>query len=214
MNSIETGFGSIGALIVVMSLIIVFQSYRMNVKKQFQDELKKLVELRTMELNDQIEEQKRLRDILISKEKLASLGSLTAGISHELKNPLNIIINSAQIIDNRLKSAAIDDRPMQDIRKMTDFIIKNGLRADSIIQNMLGQVRTIEVDFEMVNINQLVDEAIALVFHSSLLKYGINIQLSKEFNPIPDCYVSKQNILRVIINLVENSFYALAKSIK
>lgn len=197
-------------LIIMMLLIIAFQTYRMSVKRQFQDELKKLVELRTMELNDQIEEQKRLRHVLISKEKLASLGSLTAGISHELKNPLNIIINSAQIIESRLAETQFEDKPFQDIKKMTQFIIKNGLRADSIIQNMLGQVRSNTTDFEKTSINSLTDEAISLVYHSSLPKYGINIQLSKELNPIPECYVSKQNILRVMINLLENSFYALA----
>ncbi len=197
---------ALGMLIIV----ILVQTNRIRVKRKFQARLKEKVQQRTLELNIQIEEQKRLRKTLISKEKLASLGSLTAGIAHEIKNPLNIILNSAIAIESKANNlTGADPKTISDIKRMIDFIIKNSYRADSIIQNMLGQAKNTESQPLEVNLNKLLDEALALVYHASRTKFPINAELIKDYADLPPVLVKKENVLRAFINLIENSFYAL-----
>lgn len=200
----------VGILLLIMLVVIAIQTVRIQNRRQFQAQLESLVEKRTEELNQQIVEQKKLRKTLISREKLASLGNLTAGIAHEIKNPLNIIINSAQVIESRAKLVnEQESKALVDIRRMTQLIVKNSYRADSIIQNMLGQVSTAEAPLGQVNINNLIEEALALVYHASVTKYEMNVSIQKNLGMIPEIILSKENVLRALINLIENSFYAL-----
>ncbi|GEM_PF-2190644 len=204
---------SAGVLLLIFISIIAILMMRIFNRREFQKKLENLVDQRTGELNTQIEEQKRLRKTLISKEKLASLGNLTAGIAHEIKNPLNIIINSAQIIETRSKLFEDQNiKPLVDIRRMTELIIRNSFRADSIIQNMLGQVRNKEAVVSLSDLNQLVEESLSLVYHASTMKYQMNVSIKKELSPdLLPFLLSKESILRALINLIENSFYALNK---
>lgn len=199
-----------GLLLGLMLVVVLIQTNRMRLRRKFQQKLQELVDRRTLELNIQIEEQKKLRKTLISKEKLASLGSLTAGIAHEIKNPLNIILNSAVGIESKMKQlGSPDSKSVQDIKKMLDFIIKNSYRADSIIQNMLGQAKNAESQATEVNLNKLLDEAVALVYHASRTKFPINADLVKDYKEFEPILVFKENVLRALINVIENSFYAL-----
>lgn len=198
--------------LAALFILVLIQTNRIRLRRKFQLRLQELVHLRTSELNIQIEEQKKLRKTLISKEKLASLGSLTAGIAHEIKNPLNIILNSAIAIENRLKALSSDDsKAVDDIKRMLNFIIKNSYRADSIIQNMLGQAKNAESVAVEVNLNKLLDEAIALVYHASRTKFPMNVEIVKTLTEIPPVIGTKESLLRAFINLMENSFYALYK---
>lgn len=211
----RTAFWSLGFLVIILISVITAQSLRIHGRRIFETKLKELVNQRTGELNLQIEEQKRLRKTLISREKLASLGNLTAGIAHEIKNPLNIIINSAQVIESRAKTLPDQDsKALVDINRMTQLIVRNSFRADSIIQNMLGQVSNAEAPISLVDVNQLIDEAFALVYHASKAKYEINVGIKKDFGNIPEITLSKENILRAMINILENSFYALSEKSK
>jgi signal transduction histidine kinase len=206
----KTAIWFIGVLLIILISVITIQAIRIQNRRAFQVKLEEIVDQRTSELNLQVEEQKKLRKTLISREKLASLGNLTAGIAHEIKNPLNIIINSAQVIEAKAKLLPEQDsKPLTDINRMAQLIVKNSFRADSIIQNMLGQVRNAEAPVSLVDLNHLIDEAIALVYHASKAKYEINIGIKKDYGPLPEVPLSKENILRALINLMENSFYAL-----
>ena len=201
----ELVWGMAFALFVAFS-VIGLQAYRNDVRKRFNLRLTELVKLRTHELEEQVAEQKRLRTVMVLKEKLASLGLLTAGIAHELKNPLNIILNSALLIEKK------SSQP--EIKSINQFVIKNTRRADSIIQSMLGQIRNDPTPQERVLVSPLIEEAAALVYHSCLTRYPLAPAVRKDFQSKSEIVLSKENMLRVFINLLENSYYSINQKAK
>jgi signal transduction histidine kinase len=182
---------------------------------------------RTQELSRSLDELRTAQDRLIQTEKLASLGQLTAGIAHEIKNPLNFVNNfssvSTELIDELndvLKTAAIDDKTREEIDELThmlkgnlDKVVQHGKRADSIVKNMLLHSREGSGEHRPADINAIVEESLNLAYHGARAeRSGFNITLTRDLDPnagMVDVY--PQEITRVFLNLISNGFYAATK---
>jgi two-component system, NtrC family, sensor kinase len=163
---------------------------------------------------------------LIHAEKMASLGQLTAGIAHEIKNPLNFVNNfaglSVELLDELKDLAAsgfatldTDTRAEVDetIEMLTgnlDKITEHGRRADGIVQSMLLHSRGGSGERQMVDLNELVDEALNLAYHGARAQdQDFNITLEREFAaPLQSIELVPQDMTRVFLNLIGNGFYA------
>jgi signal transduction histidine kinase len=185
------------------------------------------VEARTKELSLSLEDLRTAQDRLVQTEKLASLGQLTAGIAHEIKNPLNFVNNfsalSAELIDELnevLTSAALDDKTREEIDELTHMlkgnlekVVQHGKRADSIVKNMLLHSREGSGEHRLADINAIVEESLNLAYHGARAeRSGFNITLKRNLDPdagIVDLY--PQEITRVFLNLISNGFYAATK---
>ncbi len=185
------------------------------------------VQARTRDLAQSFEDLRTAQDRLIQTEKLASLGQLTAGIAHEIKNPLNFVNNfsalSLELIDELdagLKSAALDGKTREEVDEITQMlkgnlerVVQHGKRADSIIRNMLLHSREGSGERRPTDINALVEESLNLAYHGARAeKSGFNITLMRDLDPnagMADLY--PQEITRVLLNLFSNGFYAATK---
>jgi signal transduction histidine kinase len=185
------------------------------------------VQERTRELSLSLDELRTAQDRLVQTEKLASLGQLTAGIAHEIKNPLNFVNNfsalSAELIDELnevLKPAALDDKTREEIEELTHMlkgnlekVVQHGKRADSIVKNMLLHSREGSGEHRPVDINAIVEESLNLAYHGARAeRSGFNITLRRDLDPeagLIDLY--PQEITRVFLNLISNGFYAATK---
>ena len=152
------------------------------------------VEARTRELAKSLEDLRTTQDRLVQTEKLASLGQLTAGIAHEIKNPLNFVNNfsgvSTELIDELqdvLSRISIDHKARAEIKELTDTlrgnldkVVQHGKRADAIVKNMLLHSRAGSGEHRPVDINALVEESLNLAYHGARAeKQGFNITLER-----------------------------------
>jgi signal transduction histidine kinase/HAMP domain-containing protein len=185
------------------------------------------VETRTRELGKSLEELRTAQDRLVQTEKLASLGQLTAGIAHEIKNPLNFVNNfsavSVELIDElrqALTEANVSDKLREEINEIADMlrgnldkVVQHGKRADSIVKNMLLHSRTGSGEHRPVDINAVVEESLNLAYHGARAeKQGFNITLDRSFDPTAgEVDLFPQEITRVLLNLISNGFYAATK---
>ena len=185
------------------------------------------VEARTRELAKSLEDLRTAQDRLVQTEKLASLGQLTAGIAHEIKNPLNFVNNfsavSVELIDElrqALSGAHLDSKLRTEISEIADMlqgnldkVVQHGKRADSIVKNMLLHSRQGSAEHRPVDINALVEESLNLAYHGARAeKQGFNITLERSFDPAAgEVDVFPQEITRVLLNLISNGFYAATK---
>ncbi len=185
------------------------------------------VEARTRELAVSLEELRAAQDRLVQTQKLASLGQLTAGIAHEIKNPLNFVNNfsalSNELIDelsDALKPVAFDDKKREEVDELTHMlkgnlekVVQHGKRADAIVKNMLLHSRQGSGEHRPVDVNALVEESLNLAYHGARAeKPGFNITLKRSFDPnAGEIHVFPQEITRVILNLISNGFYAATK---
>ncbi|WP_244521437.1 GAF domain-containing protein [Bradyrhizobium sp. DOA9] len=182
---------------------------------------------RTMELSQSLEELRNAQDRLIQTEKLASLGQLTAGIAHEIKNPLNFVNNfaalSSELADelaDALRSANLGEAERQDIdalihmlRGNLEKIVQHGTRADSIVKNMLLHSREGSGERRAADINAILEESLNLAYHGARAeRAGFNITLERKLDPSAGALeLYPQEITRVFLNLVSNGFYAAGK---
>jgi signal transduction histidine kinase len=182
---------------------------------------------RTKQLSHSLEDLRTAQDRLVQTEKLASLGQLTAGIAHEIKNPLNFVNNfsavSAELIDELqevLTSAELDPKTREEIDELTlmlkgnlEKVVQHGKRADSIVKNMLLHSREGSGEHRPADINAIVEESLNLAYHGARAeKSGFNITLMRDLDPragMIDVY--PQEITRVFLNLISNGFYAATK---
>ena len=185
------------------------------------------VEARTRELAKSLEDLRTAQDRLIQTEKLASLGQLTAGIAHEIKNPLNFVNNfsavSVELIDElreALGSAHLDSKLRAEIGEIADTlqgnldrVVQHGKRADAIVKNMLLHSRQGSGEHRSVDINALVEESLNLAYHGARAeKEGFDISTEKSFDPTAgEMDLFPQEITRVLLNLISNGFYAATK---
>ncbi len=181
----------------------------------------KVVE-RTAELNKSLTELKSTQSQLIQSEKMASLGELTAGIAHEIQNPLNFVNNfsevNTELIADMKKEIEAGNYPelgsiADDLEANMEKITLHGKRADGIVKSMLQHSRTSSGQKEPTDINELSDEYLRLSYHGIRAKdKGFNATLQTEFDEaIGQISIIPQDIGRVLLNIYNNAFYAVAE---
>ncbi|MEP7375858.1 MAG: two-component regulator propeller domain-containing protein [Chitinophagaceae bacterium] len=216
-------FRSLAILFAVL-LFYAYVQYRSRALKRRNLLLEKNVLQRTNELNNSLAELKTAQDQLIQSEKMASLGELTSGIAHEIKNPLNFINNFSEInmeliteIEEEQNSILSENNKaditpiIKSLKKNSEKINHHGKRIDEIVKGMLQHSRLGNVNKEPVNINALCDESLKLAYHGFRAKEKtFNASFETRFDPdIPQIKVVPQDIGRVLLNLINNAFYTV-----
>ena len=186
--------------------------------------LEKQVKERTNELQHSLENLKATQKQLIQSEKLASLGELTAGIAHEIQNPLNFVNNFSDLsvelakeLKEEVEKPSIDKALIlelaNDLAQNQEKITHHGKRASSIVKGMLEHSRTSTGIKELTDINKMADEFLRLAYHGFRAKdntFSCDFKTDFDIN-LPRINVVSQDIGRVLLNLVSNAFYAVAK---
>jgi two-component system, NtrC family, sensor kinase len=226
----------IGVLLLSRKTVRPFDDKHIELVKTFADQATIAIEnvrlfddvqTRTQELSKSLEDLRTAQDRLVQTEKLASLGQLTAGIAHEIKNPLNFVNNfssvSVELIDElrgALEGAHLDSKLRADINEIADMlqgnldkVVQHGKRADSIVKNMLLHSRQGSGEHRSVDINALVEESLNLAYHGARAeRQDFNITIERSFDPAAgEADLFPQEITRVLLNLISNGFYAATK---
>ena len=184
------------------------------------EQKRKAIEETNSALTKSLEELRAAQAQLIQSEKMASLGELTAGIAHEIQNPLNFVNNfsevSKELLDEmkaELEKGNIDDAKeiTADVIQNIDKILHHGKRADGIVKGMLQHSRSSSGKKEPTDINTLADEYLRLAYHGLRAKDNyFNAVLKTDFDEnIGNVNIVPQDIGRVILNLVTNAFYSV-----
>jgi signal transduction histidine kinase len=187
-------------------------------QKKELDEQKRLLE-------NTLEELKSAQSQLVHAEKMASLGELTAGIAHEIQNPLNFVNNFSEVSKELLieMKEEVTNNRMEDAFEIADDIIQNlekinyhGKRADAIVKGMLQHSRSSKGLLELTDINNLCDECIRLAYHGLKAKnMDFNVGITTDFDKdIVKINIIPQEIGRVILNILTNAFYAANQKAK
>ena len=191
--------------------------------------LESQVKERTAQLEQSLEELKSTQNQLVQREKMASLGELTAGIAHEIQNPLNFVNNFSEVSIELLqelkeeqekapdqRDETIESELFGDIEQNLQKISLHGNRASSIVKSMLEHSRTSLGNAELTDLNALIDEYLLLSFHSFRAKdkngsaTRFNATMYKEYDPnVGKIKVVAQDFGRVVLNLFNNAFYAV-----
>ena len=185
------------------------------------------VQGRTRELAASLDDLRTTQDRLVQTQKLALLGQLTAGIAHEIKNPLNFVNNfsgiSAELIgelQDTLKGMPLDDKARTEINELTDTlksnfdkVVHHGRRADAIVKNMLQHSREGSGEHRVIDINALVEESVNLAWHGARAEtQGFEVKLRQSFDPSAGgADVFPQDIRRALLNLIANGFHAATR---
>ncbi len=182
--------------------------------------LEQQVQDRTAALNQSLEHLKATQNQLVQSEKMASLGELTAGIAHEIQNPLNFVNNfsevSNELIDEMKAELAVDNKQeaiiiANDVKQNLEKILHHGKRADAIVKGMLQHSQSSTGKKELTNINALTNEYLRLSYHGFRAKdKAFNATIQTDFNnSTGNINIIPQDIGRVILNIITNAFYAV-----
>ena len=226
----------IGVLSLVRNEVRPFTDKQIDLVTTFADQaaiaienvrLFESVEARTRELAASLENLRTTQDRLVQTQKLASLGQLTAGIAHEIKNPLNFVNNfsglSAEMIDelrDALGDVRLTETKHSEITELLDTlrgnlhkVVQHGKRADAIVKNMLQHSREGSGEHRPVDINTLIEECLTLAWHGARAeKQGFAITRKQSFDPSAgEVDIFSQDITRALLNLISNGFYAATK---
>jgi two-component system NtrC family sensor kinase len=227
---------AIGALIVHRDRLAPFTADELALLQSFADQagialenarLFNEVQARTQELAASLDDLRTAQDRLVQTEKLASLGQLTAGIAHEIKNPLNFVNNfsalSAELVDelkDALAPAGLAGKTRAEVDELTELlkgnlekVVQHGKRADSIVKNMLLHSREGSSQAQLADINALLDESLNLAYHGARAeKPDFNVTLLREFDHTAGMVeVFPQEITRAFLNFIANGFYAVTR---
>jgi signal transduction histidine kinase len=184
------------------------------------------LELAKNQIESTLNELKSTQSQLIHAEKMASLGELTAGIAHEIQNPLNFVNNFSEVSvdlieelkaergkEDREREESLEVEILDDVIQNLEKINHHGQRASSIVKGMLEHSRTGSKDKQLTDINLLADEYLRLAYHGLRAKdKSFNADFKLEVDKkLPKIKVFPQDIGRVLLNLINNAFYAVAK---
>ncbi len=180
------------------------------------------LELAKQQIEKTYSELKSTQSQLIQSEKMASLGELTAGIAHEIQNPLNFVNNfsevSNELIEEMKQELAtghwqLASEIADDVKRNLEKILHHGKRADGIVKGMLQHSRTSSGQKEPTGINALCDEYVRLAYHGLRAKdKSFNAKFETDFDPsISKINIVPQDIGRVVLNLINNAFYAVSE---
>ena len=245
----RVAIGISAMLVLFASFLVVFISnqrkklqYHKNLQAMHEEQqnllkeqnilLEHRVKERTAELSEQKDAlQKTLQELkasqlqLIQKEKMASLGELTAGIAHEIQNPLNFVNNFSEVNKELISEMelALSTKNFDDVNDLAKSIADNqekinqhGKRADAIVKSMLQHSRSSSGQKELTDLNSLCDEYLRLAYHGFRAKdKSFNATIETSFDPLfPKLNIVPQDIGRVILNLINNAFYAVGEKAK
>jgi signal transduction histidine kinase len=217
----------LGGLAIIM--IVALVQYRNNRQKQqankFLSRQKEEIQIQKEKVEKALSELKSTQSQLIQSEKMASLGELTAGIAHEIQNPLNFVNNfsevNTELIDELKKelvggNTQLAEELVNDIKSNSEKINHHGKRAGDIVKGMLQHSRSSSGVKEPTDINTLVDEYLRLAYHGLRAKNkSFNAIMKTEFDKtIGSINVVPQDIGRVILNLITNAFYVVNEKSK
>jgi len=189
------------------------------------EQKRKAIEETNSALTKSLEELKAAQAQLVQSEKMASLGELTAGIAHEIQNPLNFVNNFSEVSYELMEEMKeeIDKANYEDVKDIADDvkanlekILHHGKRADGIVKGMLQHSRTSSGQKEPTDINALADEYFRLAYHGLRAKDNFfNVTLKTDYDEtIGNINIIPQDIGRVILNLITNAFYAVTEKKK
>jgi signal transduction histidine kinase len=187
--------------------------------------LESKVTQRTEQLRKSLENLKEAQSQLVQREKMGSLGELTAGVAHEIQNPLNFVNNFTELNNELLADLKheIAVGNLSEVQKLAGTIIENGekitqhgKRADGIVKGMLQHSRTSSGQKETTDINALADEYLRLSYHGLRAKdKSFNAAIETHFDPrIPPIKAIPQDLGRVLLNIYNNAFYSVSERIK
>jgi GAF domain-containing protein len=227
---------AIGVIVLQRSTVRAFTPKQIELITIFADQaviaienvrLFESVEARTRELAASLENLRTTQDRLVQTQKLALLGQLTAGIAHEIKNPLNFVNNFSGVsteligeLQHTLKSISLDDKARTEIDELIDTlknnfdkVVHHGRRADAIVKNMLQHSREGSGEHRVIAINALVEESLNLAWHGARAEtQGFEIKLRQSFDPSAgEADVFPQDIRRALLNMISNGFYAATR---
>jgi len=209
----------IAALILLLGFLGILAAFqrRNNLHKQ---KINQELEHQKTNLENTLSELRSAQTQLIQSEKMASLGELTAGIAHEIQNPLNFVNNFAEI-NNELIEDLKEASSKNDQREIDRLVLQlqeneariklHGKRADSIVKSMLQHSRSGSGVKELTDINKLVDEYVRLSFHGMRARdKSFNAELDIDLDPaLGKTFILPQDFGRVVLNLLNNAFYAV-----
>ncbi|MEO5681694.1 MAG: two-component regulator propeller domain-containing protein [Chitinophagaceae bacterium] len=221
----KTWWAYILYVLVAAAIATAYANYRSYQLRKENLALESKISQRTGELSKSLNDLKATQTQLIQSEKMASLGELTAGIAHEIQNPLNFVNNfsevSNELMDEMNAEIARGDMDearaiANDIKQNLEKIAQHGKRADAIVKGMLQHSRTSAGQKEATDINALADEYLRLAYHGLRAKdKDFNAILKTEFDPlIKKVTIIPQDMGRVLLNLFTNAFYTITEKKK
>lgn len=219
-------FSAIAGLVTLGIIVFLVTRHRnrLNLTNQQLNASNRGMELNKKQLEETVEQLKTAQTQLIHAEKMASLGELTAGIAHELKNPLNFIHNFSEVSMELLEewkeidmgeqnedSKSYKEALITDIASNLDKINQHSKRADGVIQGMLQHSRKAGINKELTDVKNLLQQTLNLSFQG-FKSAQKDFDASVEFNASPDIQkiaIIPQDISRVVLNLLNNAFFAV-----
>jgi two-component system NtrC family sensor kinase len=218
---------AVAAVFVLLASILLFANHKRRRANKLLHQRNEQIQTQHKALEKTLSELKTRQTQLIQSEKMASLGELTAGIAHEIQNPLNFVNNfsevSAEMVDeladelkNEKRDRGLEEELLSDLKQNLEKITHHGKRADGIVKNMLQHSRAGSGVAQLTDVNTLADEYMRLSYHGLRAK-------DKDFNSLtvtnlasdlPKIKVIPQDIGRVLLNLFNNAFYAVQQKQK
>jgi signal transduction histidine kinase/ligand-binding sensor domain-containing protein len=220
----QTWWAYLSFALMAGGLVFVVVQERSKYLKRENKILEEKVSIRTAQLKRSLDDLKSTQSQLIQSEKMASLGELTAGIAHEIQNPLNFVNNFSEVCHELMEELKgekskgegerdenLEDEIIGDVIQNLEKIHHHGKRADAIVKGMLAHSRNTSGQKEDTDINALADEYLRLSYHGLRAKdKSFNANFNTDFDSeLPKIPVVAQDIGRVLLNLINNAFFAV-----